>query len=247
MNEASVRTLHRWTAWTGPICLITFFASWIVLSHNFPPPDPRFTGQELVDNYYGKYRSGIMLGMSLSACFGMLYLPFTCLMTAKMMEREKVPLLAMMQLIGGGLTAWILVMCPCIWVYCAERAGTLDPELIKTLHFIAWYIFNMTYMITTIQFGAFGIFALMDKKTPAIFPPWAGWMAIVVGLSFIPLTALPYFKTGPFAINGIWAFHGVVFGFGIVTLTFSHCLLKDIGRVRVSAMPGVAQAVSNRF
>lgn len=247
MNEQSVRKLHRWAAWAGPICLVTFFASWIVLSHNFPPPDPRFTGRELVDNYYSKYRSGIMLGMSLAACVGMFYLPFTCLLTIKMMEREKQPLLALMQLTGGALTAWILVMCPCIWVYCAERADTLDPELIKTMHFLAWYIFNMTYMITTIQFVAIGIFALMDTKKPVIFPHWAGWLAIVIGLSFIPLTMLPYFKTGPFAINGIWAFHGVVLGFGVVTLTFTHYALRDIRRVRMSASPAIGQAVSNRL
>jgi hypothetical protein len=246
MNEAAVRRLQFWVALTGPICLLTFFAGWIVLGHNFPPPDPRYTGAELVANYYGKYRSDIMLGMSLSACFGMLYLPFTCLLTAKMMEREKVPVLSLMQLIGGSLTAWILVMCPCIWVYCAERAGTLDPEIIKTLHFIAWYIFNMTYMITTIQCVAIGIFALMDQKKPQIFPAWAGWLAIVIGLSFIPLTFLPYFKTGPFAINGWWAFHLVVLGFGTFTLSFTRCLLVDNRRVRIAVSPGIAQAMTNR-
>jgi hypothetical protein len=246
MNDKSVKRLHSYIAWTGPVCLVTFFASWIALSHNFPPPDPRYTGPELVANYYGKYRSGIMLGMSLAACFGMLYLPFTCLLSARMMEREKVPVLALMQLCGGALTAWILVMCPCIWVYCAEGANTLDPELIKTLHFVAWYIFNMTYMITTIQCVSIGIFTLMDTKTPRLFPAWCGWLSIIIGLSFSPLTYLPYVKTGPFAINGWWAFHLVVVGFGTFTSTFSYYLLNDIKRPRISASPGIGQAIGNR-
>ncbi len=82
MNEKSVRKVHLAVAWTGPLCLLTFVAGWIVLSHNYPPPDPMFSPQQLVDEYYIKYRAGIMLGMSLAACFGMLYMPWTCLLAA---------------------------------------------------------------------------------------------------------------------------------------------------------------------
>ncbi len=244
MNERSVKKLQLAVAWTGPLCLLTFFSAWIVLSHNYPPPDPAFTAAELVTNYYSKYRSGIMLGMSLAACFGMLYLPWTCLVTVLMMQREKIPLLALMQLTGGLLTAWILVMCPCIWVYCAEASGDVSPELIKTLHFIAWYIFNMTYMITTIQCVAIGVFALMDTRKPALFPHWLGWLSIGIGISFVPLTFLPYFKSGPFAINGWWAFHLVVAGFGIFTLNCTHFMIKEVSRNRMLATPGIGQAIS---
>ena len=244
MNEKSVRKLHLAVAWTGPLCLLTFFAGWIVLSHNYPPPDPMFTAQELVDNYYMKYRGGIMLGMSLAACFGMFYLPWTCIVSAQMMQREKVPVLALMQLTGGLLTAWILVMCPCIWVWCAESAPYGNPETIRTLHFITWYIFNMTWMITAIQFVAIGVFALMDTRKPAMFPAWLGYFAIAVSITFIPLTFLPYFKSGPFAINGLWAFHLIVAGFGMTTLSTTHYVLKEVGRTRMKIAPGIGQSVS---
>lgn len=244
MNEKSVKKLHLAVAWTGPLCLFTFFAGWIVLSHNYPPPDPMFTAQELVDNYYLKYRSGIMLGMSLAACFGMFYLPWTCLLSAQMMQREKAPVLALMQLTGGLLTAWILVMCPCIWVWCAESAGTVDPQLTRTLHFIAWYIFNMTWMITAIQFVAIGVFALMDTRKPVMISRGLGWFAIVISITFIPLTFLPYFKSGPFAINGLWAFHLIVAGFGMTTLGTTHYMLKEVRRTRMRVAPGIGQSIS---
>jgi hypothetical protein len=242
MNERSVSRLQSSVAWTGPLCLVTFFAGWTVLSHNYPPPDPAFTAQQLVTAYYARYRPGIMLGMSLAACFGMFYLPWTCLVSVLMMRREKYPLLTLMQLTGGLLTAWILVMCPCIWVYCAEAAGSVSPELIKTLHFVAWYIFNMTWMITAIQCVALGLFALMDTEKPAVFPRWVGGMSIGIGVSFAPLTVLPYFKSGPFAINGWWAFHLVVAGFGIFTLTSTRFVLKEINRNRMRVAPGVGES-----
>ena len=197
-------------------------------------------------NYYIPYRASIMLGMSLAACFGMLYMPWTCMLGVIMMQREKLPVLAMMQICGGLLTAWILVMCPVIWAYCAEASTSIDPATIKTLHFIAWYIFNMTYMITTIQCVSVGIFAIMDKKLPQIIPVWVGWMSIVIGLSWTPLTFLPYFKTGIFAINGFWAFHFVVLGFGIFTLSLTTCMLKAIRQERSVPAYGVGAAFSRQ-
>lgn len=244
MTEQSLRKVNYCVAWGGPLGLLTFFAAWIVLGHNYPPPDPRFSPEELVAHYYLKYRSYIILGMSLAACFGMLYLPWTCLLTVQMMDREKRPLLALVQLCGGLMTAWILVMCPCIWVYCAEIAGSGNAETIKTLHFVAWYIFNMTWMITTLQCVAIGIFALIDDRTPVVFPRWLGGLSIAIGLSFAPLTFLPYFKSGPFAINGWWAFHLVVAGFGTFTLGFSHFMFKEIKRNRIFAAQPIGSAIS---
>ncbi len=246
MTDKALRTVHYYVAWTGPICLVTFMISWVLLGHNFPaPPDPSYSAADLVANYYSKYRSDIMLGMSFATCVGMLYMPWTCLLSVQMMDREKRPLLALMQLCGGLMTAWILVMCPAIWVYCAEIADTGNPEIIKTLHFIAWYIFNMTWMITTIQCVAIGIFAIIDQKQPAIFPAWTGWLSIAIGISFAPLTFLPYFKSGPFAINGWWAFHLVVGGFGTFLITFTHYMFKEIRRTRILATPPIGQAIKN--
>jgi hypothetical protein len=230
MNEKAVNRLQLTIAWLGPLGTMLFFAGWIVLSHNYPPPDPAFSADQLVANYYVKYRPGIMLGMSLAACFGMFYLPWTCLLSVIMMQREKTPLLSLMQLTGGLLTAWILVMCPCIWVYCAEAAGSVSADVIKSLHFIAWYIFNMTWMITTIQCMAIGLFALMDHQQPVIFPRWLGWLAIAIGLSFAPLTFMPYFKSGALAINGWWAFYGVVTGFGTFELNVTRYMMKELRR-----------------
>ena len=108
----------------------------------------------------------------------------------------------------------------------------------------AWIIYDMTYMVTTIQLAGCGLFALLDTKTPAIFPKWAGWVAIWTGLSFLPLTFIPFFNDGPIAINGVWNFYVVFVSWGVWFTSYSYFMFKDVKRVRVSPAPALAQAVS---
>jgi hypothetical protein len=247
MDDKIAHKIQYWTAWTGPVMVVTYLFCWVILGHNFPPPSPGLSGEELVANYYVKYRSNILLGMSFSAWLGILYTAWSVQLTVQMRRREKVEVLSLFQLCGGILTGWVLVMCAAFWVWCARFAGTkgVDPELIKAVHTLAWYVYDMTYTVTTIQLVGCGVFAILDKKKPAIFPAWAGWLALIAAATFFPLTFLPYFETGPLAYDGWFAFH-VVFGiWGAWFTTYSYYMFKDLRRITASPALGVAQAISH--
>jgi hypothetical protein len=175
-----------------------------------------------------KYRGDILLGQSLSTCLGMLYLPWTCQLSAMMWKRDKSHILSLLQLTGGLLTAWVLAFCPALWLWCAEMAGSVDPVMIKSVHFMGWYVYDMTYMITTIETIAICLFAFLDKEEPAILPRWTGVLALFSGLSFLPLTFLPYFKTGIFAINGYWSFHVTFISYAMFTAIIGYYMAKSL-------------------
>lgn len=244
MDKKWSQRIELLCAWCGPAFVILYGLSWVVLGHNYPPPDPLFSAQELVDNFYLKYRDSIMLGQSLSTAFGILYLVWACQLSVQMWRRGAPHILSLLQLVGGLLTGWVLIFCPALWVWCAEVAGTADPALIKMVHFLAWYTYDMTYWITTIEVIALFAFVLMDKQTPALMPKWAAGLALFSGLSFLPLTFLPYFKSGPFALNGYWAFHVAFISYGLFTALIGVYMAQDIKRVRIPALPGLAQAIS---
>ncbi|MCK9284118.1 MAG: hypothetical protein M0P39_07530 [Rhodocyclaceae bacterium] len=247
MDDKTTYQIQRWTAWTGPVMVVTYLFFWVILGHNFPPPSPGYSGAELVANYYVPHRDNILLGMCFSAWLGLLYVCWSVQLTCQMWRREKVPVLSLMQLAGGILTGWLLGMCAALWVWCARYAGTpnIDPELIKAVHTFSWYIYDMTWTVTAIQCVACGAFAILDKKQPAIFPAWVGWLAIATAATFIPLTFLPYFDDGPFALNGWWSFH-VVFGiWGVWFTSYTYYMFQDLKRIRISPMAGVGQAISN--
>lgn len=246
MNAMDSVKVQTWCAWCGPAMVVTYLFFWIILGHNYPPPSPAYSGAELVANYYGKYRNHILLGMACCAASGMLYLPWTVQLTVQMMRREKVPVLSYLQLTGGLLTAWVLVMCPAMWALCALHPNALNPDITKTLHLTSWYIYDMTYMITTLQLFGCGFFAILDKAKPAIYPAWAGWIAVVVGIGFIPLTLIPYFDQGIFAINGYWCFHIVFASWGVWFTSFTVYMMKDVRKLWIPAAPGLGQAISHK-
>jgi hypothetical protein len=77
------------------------------------------------------------------------------------------------------------------------------------LNDLGFILFNLTYSITSVQAIAAGLVGLADKSATPVFPRWVSWWAIFTGLSFIPITAMPFFKTGPLAWNGLITFWGL--------------------------------------
>jgi hypothetical protein len=232
MDETVSRRIQLVCAWCGPAFVVLYGLSFIVLGHNYPPPDPLFTAQELVENFYLKYRDQILLGQSLSASFGILYLVWACQLAVQMSRREPTPILSIIQLCGGLLTGWILMCSPALWAWCAEVAGAVNPDTIKAVHFLSWYLYDMTYWITTVEVIALFILVMADRSKPALMPKWAAGLALFSGLSFLPLTFLPYFKSGPFALNGYWSFHVAFISYGLFTAIIGPYMARDIKRVR---------------
>lgn len=218
MNEETSKKVAYWVAWAGPVWVICFVITWGLLGRNYPCPPQTLSGAELVSQYYS--HSSVLLGMALASSVGILYMPWSIVMAYQMWQREKVPLLSLMQLSGGILTGYLVVYVCAEWAWCARWAGTpgIDPETIKAIHLSTWYFFDMTYNITNVQLLGCGLFAILDRSEHRIFPVWLGWFALFTAASFFLETIMPYFDHGPLAIDGWWNFW---FGFGIWFVWFS--------------------------
>lgn len=221
-------------AWSGPLFVVTFLTFWIGLGHNLPPPNfMGMTGQELVDTYYAKYQADIKLAMAVCAAVGFLYMAWSCLLASMMHDADGgATVFSFMELSGGVLTAWVLGFCPAVWLVCATYATRINPDLILTIHSFTWFVFDMTYMITTLQVLGLGLFTVLNKKQ-TMFPEWAGWSAIAVGIIFIPLTLIPYFSTGPFRVSGLWNFYVVFTTWGFAFFCpYSYFIIRELRRRR---------------
>lgn len=232
MDSHAKRMVEIGVAWCGPLFVIGYVVFWAILGHNVPPPNMvGLTPEQLVSEYYGKYQNEIAIGMIGCCVVGLLYMPWSLLLASKLRDEDgSMGVLSLMEAAGGVLTAWVLAFCPAIWATCALLATSVSPELIKAMHFFTWVIYDCTFMITTVQLTGLGLYTVLNKKQ-SVFPAWAGWCAIAVGIIFLPLVLVPLVKEGPFMVGGTWNFY-IVFGtwlFGFFS-PYSYFMLKDLVR-----------------
>jgi hypothetical protein len=105
-----------------------------------------------------------MVGMIICMVVGVFYLPWAAVMSRVMLRKEhSSPLLSSISLLGGGLTAWILAEFPGKILHAAYY-GSAQPVLQESIWREAWFIYDMTYMVTGFEMIAVGIYAVTDKS-----------------------------------------------------------------------------------
>ena len=232
-------------AWFGPICILGYLIFWGILGHNIPPPTPGWSAEQLIANYFGPYHSDILAGMTGCAVVGILYVPWVSVLCVMMRRKEhESPVLANIQLLGRGITAWLLAMCPAMWALAAWY-NTSNPMMTDMLWRMAWFIYMLTYMITTVEMVACGVYTLIDRSKNPIFPQWAGVVAIFCGLTFIVDSTVPYFGSGPFALNGFVDFYITFTCWLIWFAIYSYLMIAHLSR-ELRQAPGSAGQLAGR-
>src|ERR1700687_5835752 len=181
--------------------LYTIFWGW--MAYNLPPASPNLSAQAFA-SHFALHHNAILFGNSMAALVGVLWIPWTAQLT--------------------------IVMCvPAIWATAAFRPE-MEPSTIRTLNDLGFILFNITYAATSVQAIAAGLVGLADESARPVFPRWVSGWAIFAGISFVPLTVMPFFKTGPLAWNGaisFWALFGTYFFW---TSSMGICMAKDASR-----------------
>ena len=234
MDKQTKNMVELAIAYCGPLFVLGYIVSWGIMGHNIPPPNVMgMTPDQLISEYYGKYQNSIAIGMTGCCVIGLLYLPWSLQLSFMMRDESgQMTVLSFMEMAGGILTGWVLAFCPALWLTCAVYATTIDPALIKLLHSAGWFIYDITFMITTIQLTGLGLYTILNTRQQ-IFPAWAGWCAIAIGIIFVPLVLIPFISEGPFRLPGMWNFYIVfttwLFGF---FAPYSYFMIRELSSRR---------------
>jgi hypothetical protein len=229
MEESSTRAIERGLAWCGPIFVTGFIIFWTIMGHNYPPPNMMgMSADQLVSEYYGKYPE-ISTGMIGAATFGLFYTIWSCLLASLMRdEAGNYGPLTFLELAGGILTGWLLAAMPAMWAACSLLVNEVDAGSIKLIHTMAWITFDCTYMITTMQMLGLGLWTVLNKRQ-TMFPAWAGWTSIAIGVSFLALVLMPFVSDGPFAVGGLFNYW-IIFGTWLFAFfsVYNYYVLKHV-------------------
>lgn len=197
--------IQKFCAASGLLFVTMMFGSMLLFTPMVPPPSPAMDAAAIA-TLYAQNHYGLLIGLSLAMTSTFFYVPWAALISLHMRRMEGVsPLLSTIQAIGGTVTTLIVLIPVMCWVTAAYRVDRM-PEVVQVLNDFGWLFFVMTWPVPTVQLLSIGVATLSDKSVDSVFPRWAGYLNLWMGVLFIPGTLICFFFTGPFTWNGVIGF-----------------------------------------
>ena len=211
--------------------LVIAVVFWAALGQNIPPYSAAMEVNAFAEAFRAKAHL-IRVGMVGMIMGGVLYMVWG-LAISKVMEsiERHNNVLSTLQMWGAGLTTLFFMIPPGIWLTATFRAESTAPETLQLLYDLGWMLFDMTVPVTMVQFAAFGVCVLGDRRRMPVFPKWLGWMALYLAGSFALFALMPFFKAGAFSRSGavnFWVEFNLFFLFMLLTSVF---VLRAITRL----------------
>ncbi|MGH8595934.1 MAG: hypothetical protein ACREXT_04670 [Gammaproteobacteria bacterium] len=192
-------------AWSGIAFTIAFMVGFWIVAGFVPPPTPTATATEIAAMYQNntwQIRTGLLLMMAASGLMS----PFLAVISIQMKRMEGSPHILTYTQLSSGTVGVLFLIIPClIWTTAAFRPER-DPEMILLLNDFGWILFLLPFTSFVVQNFAIGLAILGDKNAEPVFPRWVGFFTFWVAILFLPGGLLTFFKTGPFAWHGLFAF-----------------------------------------
>jgi len=192
-------------AWSALIFTLMFMVGFQLVAQFVPPLSPEVSAADITAMYQARtWQIRLGLFMMLTSCG--FACAFIALISTQMKRMEGSPhILSYVQLGAGTAGVPFLIMPILIWTVAAFRPER-DPELMLLLNDLGWITFLMPFTTFVIQNFAIGFAILGDKGVTPVLPRWLGFFTLWVAVLFIPGGLLTFFKTGPFAWNGVFVF-----------------------------------------
>jgi hypothetical protein len=226
-SDASDRTLLSWCAWAGPAAVVLAIVGMVLVSGFIPAQHPSASGA-VIAHWYDEHATRIRLGLVISMIAFTLFVPFGLAIALQTRRAERRPILTGVQIACVAIAALEGVMAVCIWVAAAYRPGSIAPDTTRAINDLGWFAFLLDVPPFTVWIGAIGVAILRDPRPAPVFPRWAGYLNLWVAVLILPALLIPFFKTGPFAYNGLMALYVPFGSFFVWMAVMSPLLLRAI-------------------
>ncbi len=206
-TKAQIKTrIHLFCAYSLLAYAGIFVLGWWIIADFMPPHLPTAGPLEIVAAFQSNL-TGIRIGMVLSMVAAMFYMPLTAIISYHIEKIEGyIGPLTWCQIMAGVCSVMLTYLPPMFWLITAFRLDR-DPKLTQMLNDVAWLqiVGGLTIYLPTLF--TISIASFMDKSEQPTFPRWFGYMCLLVFMGQSPGQLVFFFKTGPFAWNGLFAFY----------------------------------------
>ncbi|MUL65810.1 hypothetical protein BOO86_15150 [Mycobacterium sp. CBMA 234] len=230
--------LLRVALWSVCIYVALGLVGFAVCAGFWPPPG-EYLDAAGIYTYFHDHASGIKIGMMLMVFAAPWYYTWS-IAVSKVISRLEGPMgpLAMTELLGGLMTALVTAVPAVAWLTAVLRIGNRSAESVQVLYDFGWLFFDMTYVFSALQSVALGVAILRDHRDQPLIPRWVAYVAFLTAIVYVPLSIMPFVRTGPFAWQGLLNFWAVFVMFFMLIAVVTPYANRAIHRLEREALGG---------
>lgn len=232
------RRTELWLVWSGVPFVVLFFVGLLLLAGFVPPPSPNLDAAGIAA-VYRDHAFSIRLGLLLCFLGTMFFLAFGAGVVGQTRRIVGVsPAVTYFQ-IGSFASAVLIIIFPLFcWWTAAFRPESRSAESIQLVNDLGWLIFVAGFAPYVTWAVSTGLAIFSDESRSPLYPRWAGYLCVFVGLVQIPPGVLVFVKTGPFAWDGLISWWMPMFDFfgWIVAMTLLSARAVDRASVRTELL-----------
>lgn len=192
-------------AWSGPALIVLVVIGFLLVAGYLPPVYASDTADEIAD-FYRTDTDRIRLGLVIGFVGWTPWAALTAVMAVQLARMQpQRPVLPMIQLVTGA-AGYIFLLLSMIMLLVTTFRPERSPEITQALHDLGWFTLFITVPAFSTQALAIGVATLRRDPPVQVYPRWFGYANIWVAIRFVPALALPFFKTGPFASQGVMVY-----------------------------------------
>jgi hypothetical protein len=239
--RGTIRGDYLTLRWSLMSCLVycgfglTGFA---VLAGFWPPPAEHLSASEITA-YFHSHGDTLRVGMVMMA-FGAPFYYVWSVVLSKIISRIEGPMgpLSAVELLGGLLTAWVTVTPAIIWLTASFRPESRSPETVQMLYDLGWIFFDLTFACSLLQNLGLGFAIVRDRRHQPLIPHWVAWVSFLTAATYLPLLLMPFFRSGPFAWQGLINFWAVFVMFFVLIAVVTPYSWRALRRLEAEDLAG---------
>lgn len=221
--------VQRFLIWTGPLMVLVWFATFIFVMGFFPPSRPSASAAE-IHQLYADNPTLIKLGLVIVMAASALLVPWAAAISGQLKRINGARALAATQFVSCGLLSLEFITPIGVWMAAAFRFDGRAAEITEALHDVGWILFVTVIWSLWAQMWCIVAAIFIDRGPQPVLPRWLGYLTAWAAILITPAGLVLFFKTGPFAWNGIVGIYIPLAAFAIWMGAISYEVHKALTR-----------------
>ncbi|UCV23682.1 hypothetical protein [Ferribacterium limneticum] len=234
MNLSMAREPYEFDPFLMRVCLWTGLALVAMTAVGFgcfmgyvPPPAAAMSADDLL-LYVREHKTSILIGAALCTFFWSFWVTWAAPLIIYIRRMERAPLLTFASIANVGGGAAVITTIAVSWTVMAYRVE--DAAIVQAFNDLGFFLFLYTWPPFAIWMFIIAIAILRDINPEQTFPRWVAFYNLWAGVLMAPASFMGFFKTGPFAYDGLLAFWLVAVDFFLWMVVMSIVMFRVVAR-----------------